>query len=128
MALLVDPDEEGTLYVAGNADALTWRVDWRDGVWTESHTDDTSDGSAPHGDCRAYYWEGTGGGLVMLSDGGAFLRTAPRQAGGRWRSLAGDTGAMELISAVWDARTGSWVGGCAAAPRTLLHPADSLTY
>ena len=29
MALLVSPDDEGLLFVAGNAGALSWRVDWR---------------------------------------------------------------------------------------------------
>ena len=59
------------------------------------------DGSYPHSDCRAYFWEPTRGSLLLLSDGGAFLRTTPEKPGGRWRSLAGDTGAMELISAHW---------------------------
>ena len=29
IALLVSPDDEGLLFVAGNAGALSWRVDWR---------------------------------------------------------------------------------------------------
>ena len=32
MALLVSPADEGTLFVAGNADALVWRVDWKQGA------------------------------------------------------------------------------------------------
>ena len=35
MALLVDPSDDATLYVAGNADALTWRVDWAAGAWAD---------------------------------------------------------------------------------------------
>ena len=111
MALLVHPANDSMLFVAGNAGALTWRVDWRRGIWTESAWGDTSDGSGPHSDCRNYYWEPTGSNLVLLSDGGAFLRTEPSTSGGRWRSLQGDIGAMELVSASWEPHTRSWVGG-----------------
>ena len=112
MALLVHPDDDNNLFVAGNADALVWRVDVSKGTWVvASGKADTSDGSEPHSDCRSYYWEATTSSLILLSDGGAFLRTKPAQPGGRWRSLAGDTGAMELISAHWDGASASWVGG-----------------
>ena len=112
VALLVHPTDDAMLFVAGNADALTWRVDWRNGDWVESSgTADTSDGSYPHSDCRAYFWEPSAGSLLLLSDGGAFMRLSPEKPGGQWRSLAGDTGAMELISAHWDAASDSWVGG-----------------
>ena len=44
---------------------------------------------------RNYYWEPKSGSLVLLSDGGAFLRTGPsKKGGGKWTSLAGDTAAM----------------------------------
>jgi len=112
MALFVNPDDEDVLFVAGNADALTWRVNWRTGKWIESFgKKDTMDGSSPHGDCRRYFWEPQSKGLIMLSDGGAFIRESPNQQGGKWRSLAGDTGAMELVCADWDPVGRRWVGG-----------------
>ena len=49
MALLVNPSDDSTLFVAGNAGALAWRVAWKTGTWTEAHGKDTSDDSAPHG-------------------------------------------------------------------------------
>lgn len=112
MALLVHPRDEETLFVAGNADALVWRVAWRTGAWVVSAgRNDTRDGSAPHADCRRYFWEPTSGSLLLLSDGGAFLREQPDSPGGRWRSLAGDTAAMEFLSADWDPIGRRWVGG-----------------
>merc|ERR1711957_513244 len=112
MALLVHPSDDEMLFVAGNADALVYRVSWRSGAWTESSgQSDTTDGSIPHGDCRRYYWEPTTDSLVLLSDGGAFLRERPSETGGRWRSLAGDTGAMEFLSADWDPVGKRWIGG-----------------
>ena len=102
MALLVHPSDDSMLFVAGNAGALTWRVDWASGTWTETSGRDTADGSEPHSDCRNYFWEATTGSLMLLSDGGAFLRTEPAAAGGVWRSLNHNTGAMELISAHLD--------------------------
>lgn len=102
MALLVHPADDSLLFVAGNADALVWRVRWAEGKWVPSGADDTSDGSEPHADCRQYYWEPTTESLLLLNDGGAFLRTSPEKKGGKWVSLAGDTGAMEYVSAHWD--------------------------
>ena len=50
------------------------------------------------------------GSLVLLSDGGAFLRTGPsKKGGGKWTSLAGDTAAMEFVEAKF--AKGRWVGG-----------------
>jgi hypothetical protein len=80
-------------------------------VWVESSDKDTSDGSYPHADCRSYFWQPESGGLILLSDGGAFLRTNPEAPGGKWRSLAGNTGAMELVGAHWDPIGKRWVGG-----------------
>ena len=112
MALLVPPADDDTLFVAGNAGALAWRVAWRSGTWTEAYGKDTADGSAPHGDCRNYYWEPTTGSLILLNDGGAHMRTMPMDAGrGVWKSLSGDTGAMELVSAVYHTPSRTWVGG-----------------
>lgn len=112
MALLVHPHNDSMLFVAGNAEALVWRVDWQAGLWVESSgASDTVDGSSPHADCRRYVWEPSSSSLIVLSDGGAFLRTEPDMPGGRWRSLAGDTGAMEFVSAHWDPTGKRWVGG-----------------
>ena len=112
MALLVHPRNESMLFVAGNAKALAWRVDWAQGRWVEEFGADTSDGSAPHVDCRRYYWEGKSDSLLLLSDGGAWMREEPSTASaGRWRSLAGDSAAMEFVSAHWDPVGKRWVGG-----------------
>ena len=111
MALLVNPTDDEMLFVAGNAGALAWRVAWKSGEWTESFGKDTSDRSTPHGDCRNYYWEPTTNALVLLNDGGAHMRSAPTKPGGKWTSLSGDTGAMEFISAAYEPKTNSWVGG-----------------
>ena len=110
MALLVHPKDDETLFVAGNAEALVYRVKWRDGEWAKAWGDDTDDGSYPHADCRRYYWTDDDA-LIVLSDGGAHARDAPDAPGGRWRSLAGDIGAMELVSADWDPVGNRWVGG-----------------
>ena len=105
-------DNETMLFVAGNAGSVVWRVSWSDGRWTEIYgTDDTADGSMPHVDCRRYYWEATTSSLLLLSDGGAWLRESPAVKGGRWRSLAGDIGSMEMVSADWDPSQRRWVGG-----------------
>jgi len=66
----------------------------------------------PRVDCRRYFWEPSTGSLLLLSDGGAWLREEPANAGaGRWRSLNGETGAMELVSAHWDPNDKRWIGG-----------------
>lgn len=117
MALLVGPkvsnngDKDEILFVAGNADALTWRVRWRDGVWIKSGASDTADRSYPHADCRTYAWEPTTNALLLLNDGGAHLRSSPYEKGGTWRSVTGASGSMELISAHLDPKTGFWIGG-----------------
>ena len=111
MALLVHPHNDSMLFVAGNAGALTWRVDWQTGTWTESFGKDTADDSEPHGDCRTYSWEPTTSSLILLNDGGAHLREMPAEHGGRWRTLTGDSGAMEFISAEWEPVSRSWVAG-----------------
>ena len=112
MALLVHPGNESLLYVAGNAESLAWRVEWSKGTWSEAFGLDTSDGSTPHVDCRRYFWEPKTSSLILLSDGGAWLREKPSIAkAGRWRSLNGVTGAIELVSANWDPNGKRWIGG-----------------
>lgn len=119
MALLVHPNDDSMLFVAGNAGALTWRVQWQSSMWTESFGKDTSDESEPHGDCRNYYWESVSNSLILLSDGGIFLRTQPEKRGGAWASLAGDIGAMEFISAVYEPKSATWVGGAQVGARAI---------
>ena len=112
MALLSDPGDDGLLYVAGNAGALAWRVHWLNGTWEPLSGSDTADGSAPHVDCRRYFWEPVTSSLLLLSDGGAWRRDQPRVHGrGEWHSLAGDIGSMEFVSAHWDPESKRWVGG-----------------
>ena len=84
MALLVHPEDESTLFVAGNAGATVYRVDHVAGSWVEMMEEDTADGSAAHVDCRQLYWEASTSSLILLSDGGAFRRTEPAKKGGRW--------------------------------------------
>jgi hypothetical protein len=50
---------------------------------------------------------------VLVSDGGVFERDQPRSnlALGRWRSINGNIGAMEFLTAHWDAKGARWVGG-----------------
>lgn len=115
MALLIAPDDtEGeTLYVAGNAEHVAWRVtDWRaHAKWTSLLGEDTADGAEPHCDCRSFAWEASSGTLLMTSDGGVFARSSPAQRGGVWSSFVGDIAAIELLSVRYDARDGSWVAG-----------------
>ena len=106
------PHDESMLFVAGNAGSVVWRVDWQKGVWANAYGEDTTDGSTPHVDCRRYFWEPQTKGLILLSDGGAWLRESPGTKGaGKWRSLNGDIGAFEIISAHWDPNGKRWVGG-----------------
>ena len=121
MAVLADPLEADTLYVAGNAGALAWRVNVSagSGTWTKMwDRPDVPDGSIPHGDCRNYAWETAAGSgasegdrLVLVSDGGVFARTSPRKPGGVWVSLNGNYASMELLSAHYDNRGGRFVAG-----------------
>lgn len=120
MAVLADPLEANTLYVAGNAGALAWRVNVSgSGTWTKMwDRPDVLDGSIPHGDCRNYAWETASGSrisegdrLILVSDGGVFARTSPRKPGGIWVSLNGNYASMELLSAHYDNRGGRFVAG-----------------
>lgn len=114
MALLFAPGDDKTLYVAGNADHVAWRVtDWRGPApsWDSLLGGDTSDGAEPHCDCRNFAWDDESASLLLTSDGGVFRRSAPAQSGGKWTSLVGDIAAIELLSVRYDARDGSWVAG-----------------
>jgi hypothetical protein len=111
MALQAHPSDPTLLFVAGNGDQIAYRVKWENGTWESlSDADDTTDGSAPHCDCRNFLWadsssgSGDGGGgdtdtaqLLLVSDGGVFGRTRPETKGaGKWQSLNGDIGVMEV--------------------------------
>jgi hypothetical protein len=67
-----NPKDDDMLFVAGNAEALAWRVAWKNGKWTVAAGIDAH-GTSPHGDCRNYYWEPTTGALILLNDGGAHV-------------------------------------------------------
>lgn len=120
MALLADPNNDALVYAAGNGGMVAWRAEWATGHWESlignNTFNDTTDGSSPHVDCRGYAWEPAvaGGALLLVSDGGVFMREKPDVAGGgRWRSLNGDTSEMEMLSAHLDpnGETGRWVAG-----------------
>ena len=140
MAVLGDPSVDDLLYVAGNgksstffypsqgqpsshatffyptdsttAGALAYRVNTTTGKWSKMWDEDVVDGSLPHGDCRNFAWDPDNGGRVVLtSDGGVFARSQPRKAGGKWVSLNGDYASMELLSAHYNNREGTFVAG-----------------
>jgi hypothetical protein len=133
MALLADPLYADLFYVAGNAEALAWRVNISSGAWTKLWDEpDVVDGSIPHGDCRNYAWDepkdGTLGRLILVSDGGIFARIQPREPGGRWVSLNGDYSALELVSARYDPQDDRYVAGaqdnCAIVTKPMARPQD----
>ena len=92
MALVADKTDPTMLFVAGNGDQIAYRVDWKAGRWTAMTEDDTADHSAPHCDCRNFFWSPKGSELLLVSDGGIFARAGASKAGGRWRSANGDIG------------------------------------
>jgi hypothetical protein len=120
MALLADPDIPELFYVAGNADALAWRVHLSNvtsttvatAKWTKLYDPpDVMDGSIPHGDCRNYAWDFDTSRLLLVSDGGIFAREKPREVGGCWVSLNGDYASLELLSANYDPLSDRYVAG-----------------
>ena len=100
MALLVDPDDSGLLYVAGNGGQVVWRGRWRedDPAWEDMLQDVAEGTGLPHVDCRNFAWDAETGSLVLVSDGGVFVRSSPKEKGGSWVSGNGDLAAMELVS------------------------------
>lgn len=132
MALLGDPHHNDLFYVAGNAEALAWRVNSTTGAWTKmwDHPD-VMDGSIPHGDCRNYAWDENGGEsrLILVSDGGVFARLRPHEVGGRWISMNGNYAGLELVSAKYDPRDDRYVAGaqdnCAIVTRPGASPLDA---
>lgn len=112
MALLVDPTDPDRLYIAGNGGEVAWRTNWNSTTpWVSLLGPKESLGTAPHVDCRNYAWDAESGSLILMSDGGIFSRSNPGAPGGKWRSLNGDIGAMEVISAHWDAHLDRYVAG-----------------
>ena len=112
MALMGDPEYDDLLYVAGNADALAWRVNITTGEWTKLWDEpDVLDGSIPHGDCRNFAWDHQHDRLLLVSDGGVFARVNPRSPGGYWLSLNGNYSAFEFISAHYDYRDDRYIAG-----------------
>jgi hypothetical protein len=129
MALLGDPIYEDLLYVAGNAEALAWRVNITTGEWTKLwDIPDIIDGSVPHGDCRNFAWDHSKDRLLLATDGGVFARVKPRSHGGFWLSLNGNYSALELISAHYDPRDDRYVVGaqdnCAIVTKKGGSPSD----
>lgn len=129
MALLADPDFDDLLYVAGNAEALAWRVNVTTGNWTKMWDEpDVVDGSIPHGDCRNFAWDHENDRLLLVSDGGVFARIQPREAGGKWISLNGDYSGLELLSAHYDPKAERYVAGaqdnCAIVTKANATPSD----
>jgi hypothetical protein len=110
MAVLAHPTIPTMLFVAGNGGKVAYRVNRDTGEWVDMTIDDTADNSAPHCDCRNFHW-GDDDELYLVSDGGIFGRRGPSAPGGSWRSLNGDIGVMEFLSAHWDVGLDRWVGG-----------------
>eukprot|EP01006_Ploeotia_vitrea_P047315 TRINITY_DN67112_c5_g9_i1.p1 TRINITY_DN67112_c5_g9~~TRINITY_DN67112_c5_g9_i1.p1 ORF type:complete len:927 (-),score=65.83 TRINITY_DN67112_c5_g9_i1:1535-4057(-) len=114
LAILADPHDPNLLYVAGNGDAGVYRVQWKaqpKAKWTPMYGLDCVDRTYPHVDSRNYYWEPVKNNLILVSDGGIWMRMGPSKPGGRWVSLNGDIGAMEFISSGWDFRKRRWIAG-----------------
>ena len=129
MALLADPEFDDLLYVAGNAEALAWRVNVTTGIWTKMWDQpDVIDGSIPHGDCRNFAWDSIGSRLLLVTDGGIFAREKPREPGGVWVSLNGDYSSLELLSAHYDPKNDRYVAGaqdnCAMVTKANATPGD----
>ena len=110
MALLVDPDDSSVLYVAGNGERVAWRGRWADDTW-ENLLEDVGKAGEPHVDCRNFAWDEVTGNLLLVSDGGIFVREQPKTKGGAWLSANGNLAAMEFLSANLDPASGVWVGG-----------------
>ena len=110
MALLVDPDDPSVLYVAGNGERVAWRGRWADDTW-ENLLEDVGKAGLPHVDCRNFAWDEVTGNLLLVSDGGVFVREQPQTKGGAWLSANGNLAAMEFLSANLDPVSGVWVGG-----------------
>eukprot|EP01006_Ploeotia_vitrea_P031455 TRINITY_DN63786_c0_g1_i1.p1 TRINITY_DN63786_c0_g1~~TRINITY_DN63786_c0_g1_i1.p1 ORF type:complete len:836 (-),score=92.73 TRINITY_DN63786_c0_g1_i1:30-2537(-) len=111
MALLADPAETDTLYVAGNGGNFVYRVNWKENKWTDMWKSDTTNGVAPHADCRNYAWESERDSLLLVTDGGIWMRKKPRGPGGVWIGVNGDIAEMEFYTAAWDGRLNRWIGG-----------------
>lgn len=111
-AVMADPEHADILYVAGNAGAVAWRVDVARGRWDAMYGNDTADGSCPHCDCRNWAWDKRTNAALLTSDGGVFMRTSPRTAGGGvWKGVQGDMTVMEFYTAAWDSRLSRWIAG-----------------
>ncbi len=67
MALLVDPNNDNTLYAVGNVETR-YAITFPDGAWLD--LDATSDGSSPHADNRNLAFYNKTGELLLVSDGG----------------------------------------------------------
>lgn len=131
MALLPSPTDPSILYVAGNGEHIAFRVTLPEGNWTSLTREDTMDNSAPHCDCRSLSFNPDLNELVLTSDGGVFARSAPSAPGGQWRSLNGDIGGMEMLSAQWDATLDRWIAGAQDNDVQLAPPGttgDSMSY
>jgi len=109
--LLHDPEIAGLVYVVGNANSIAYRVYYFEDKWEKMWQLDTTDFSQPHVDCRNIAWEPIEGSMLVLSDGGIFLRRFPRGPGGNWTSVGGDNTALEVYNVGWDNRNNRWVLG-----------------
>ncbi|CAB9520251.1 expressed unknown protein [Seminavis robusta] len=104
MALLLDPHDSDFIYVAGNAEALVWRVDITTQVWAPLWDDHTG---IPHADCRNFAYDSDLDRLLLVSDGGIF----GREAVGYWVSLNGDYSGLEVLTAQYDPQQDRYVAG-----------------
>jgi hypothetical protein len=140
MALLVHPDDPSILFLAGNANVVVYRIDWRRAlgvgpctvnatsgacfnpavdmyIWTPMWNQgapfraDTIDGQQPHVDCRNFAWDPVAKALLLVSDGGIFVRFKPESNQGWWRGWAGDIGTFEYVRVGYDPKLDRWVAG-----------------
>ena len=122
-AVLHDPAQPGLAFVAGNGNSVVYRVLYRSSTWTRMWGADTEDKSEPHVDCRNFAWEAKTDSLMLVTDGGIFVRTSPREAGkGQWVSAAGDAGIIELYNIGYENRNDRYVVGAQDNSVLIAHP------
>ena len=138
MAIFVQPDDDSILYMAGNGGYLIYRIDWRrslnqppctvnqtsgtcynasvdptiwQGMFNTPFQNDTIDAQFPHVDFRNFAWDSDTASLLVVSDGGVYVRFLPNTSSGWWRGYNGNLGTFEYISISYDVKLDRWAAG-----------------
>jgi len=112
--ILVDPTDPTVVYVAGSTAVVRGKIQPASGAvpspgWTLI-SDDGAGGTRPHADVRNLVRTPQGD-LVVVSDGGPYVRTLPGSPTGRWSSLAGDMATAEFHDLAVDTLSHGYIGG-----------------